>query len=52
VGDNIQSPGNSGMAKSSKRANGKSATIPDQKLDRGEGGELHQIAEGAALRRC
>jgi catalase len=39
------------MAKSSKRANGKSAgagsaTIHDQKLDRGEGGELHQIAAG------
>jgi catalase len=34
------------MAKSAKRANGKSATIHDQKLTRGEGGELHQIAEG------
>jgi catalase len=33
------------MAKSSKRSNGKSATIHDQKLQRGEGGELHQIAE-------
>ena len=32
------------MAKS-KRSNGK-ATIHDQKLDRGEGGELHQIAAG------
>jgi catalase len=32
------------MAKSSKRANGKSAAIHDQKLMRGEGGELHQIA--------
>ncbi|MCW2896011.1 MAG: Catalase, partial [Actinomycetia bacterium] len=38
--------GNFGMAKSSKRANGKSATVHDQKLDRGEGGELHQIATG------
>src|SRR3978361_582455 len=34
------------MAKSSKRASGKSATIHDQKLNRGEGGELHQIARG------
>src|SRR6201991_1525432 len=34
------------MAKSSKRSSGKSATIHDQKLDRGEGGELHQIARG------
>jgi catalase len=34
------------MAKSSKRVNGKSAAIHDQKLDRGEGGELHQVAEG------
>src|SRR3984893_13138015 len=34
------------MAKSSKRPNAKSATIHDQKLDRGEGGELHQIAAG------
>ena len=39
------------MAKSSTRAAGKSApsgsaTIHDQKLLRGEGGELHQIAEG------
>ena len=34
------------MAKSSKRASGKSATIHDQKLDRGEGGELHQVARG------
>jgi catalase len=33
------------MAKSSKRSNGKSAIIHDQKLQRGEGGELHQIAE-------
>jgi len=32
------------MAKSSKRMTGKTATIHDQKLDRGEGGELHQIA--------
>ncbi|WP_291866441.1 catalase [Bradyrhizobium sp.] len=39
------------MAKSSKLANGKPAaagpaTIHDQKLQRGEGGELHQFAEG------
>jgi catalase len=34
------------MAKSSKRVNSKSAAIHDQKLDRGEGGELHQVAEG------
>ena len=39
------------MAKSTKQAAGKtaaagSATIHDQKLERGEGGELHQIASG------
>ena len=38
------------MAKSSKPTKSKSvagsATIHDQKLDRGEGGELHQIAKG------
>jgi catalase len=34
------------MAKSSKRSSGKSASIHDQKLDRGEGGELHQLAQG------
>jgi catalase len=36
------------MAKSSKRSGpaAKSATIHDQKLVRGEGGELHQIAKG------
>jgi catalase len=34
------------MAKSSRSSNGKSATIHDQKLNRGEGGELHQIAQG------
>jgi catalase len=39
------------MAKPTKRANGKpaaagSATIHDQKLARGEGGELHQFARG------
>src|ERR1700742_4732709 len=34
------------MAKSSKRSGGKSATVHDQKLERGEGGELHQIAQG------
>jgi hypothetical protein len=38
------------MAKSSNRLNGKSAaaglaTIHDQNLSRGEGGELHQIAQ-------
>ena len=42
------------MAKSSKRVNGKSigtgsATIHDQNLNRGEGGELHQIAQGDTL---
>jgi len=35
------------MAKSSNRLLGKSATIHDQKLKRGHGGELHQLAEGA-----
>jgi catalase len=34
------------MAKSSKQVSGKAATIHDQKLDRGEGGELHQFATG------
>lgn len=34
------------MAKSSTRSSGKMATIHDQKLQRGEGGELHQFAEG------
>jgi catalase len=39
------------MAKSTKHVNGKSpaggsATIHDQELARGEGGELHQIAQG------
>ena len=34
------------MAKSSKRSNSKAATVHDQKLDRGEGGELHQTATG------
>ena len=34
------------MAKNSKQSAAKSATIHDQKLERGEGGELHQIAEG------
>lgn len=32
------------MAKSSKRSRGKTSTIHDQKLERGDGGELHQIA--------
>jgi catalase len=38
------------MAKSSRRSGSdlKSATVHDQKLVRGEGGELHQIAEGDA----
>ena len=38
------------MAKTTKsnRASGGTATIHDQKLDRGEGGELHQIASGEA----
>jgi len=35
------------MAKSTNRTSGKLATIHDQKLRRGEGGELHQLAEGA-----
>ncbi|MGN6303562.1 MAG: catalase [Mesorhizobium sp.] len=34
------------MARTSSRSQDKSATIHDQKLERGEGGELHQIAEG------
>jgi catalase len=34
------------MAKASKRSNGKTAVVNDQKLQRGEGGELHQIASG------
>src|ERR1700748_2089553 len=34
------------MAKSSRRSTENSATIHDQKLNRGEGGELHQIAQG------
>ncbi|GAA2867634.1 catalase [Aminobacter niigataensis] len=34
------------MAKSSNRSLGKVATIHDQKLQRGQGGELHQLAEG------
>ncbi|PWK61733.1 catalase [Aminobacter sp. AP02] len=34
------------MTKSSNRSSGKPATIHDQKLQRGEGGELHQFAEG------
>ena len=32
------------MARTSSRSQNKSATIHDQKLERGEGGELHQIA--------
>ena len=33
------------MAKASRQSSVKPATIHDQKLERGEGGELHQIAE-------
>jgi catalase len=32
--------------KTSKKSNGRTATIHDQKLERGEGGELHQIVSG------
>lgn len=34
------------MAKPSQPTVGKATTIHDQRLSRGEGGELHQIAEG------
>lgn len=34
------------MAKSSQSSNGNSPTVHDQKLDRGQGGELHQIPRG------
>jgi catalase len=34
------------MAKTTKPALNKTATIHDQKLERGEGGELHQVASG------
>ena len=34
------------MAKTSKGATNKRATIHDQKLARGNGGELHQFADG------
>ncbi|MFI0847124.1 catalase [Mesorhizobium sp. IMUNJ 23232] len=34
------------MTKSARQSSGKPATIHDQKLTRGNGGELHQIAEG------
>jgi catalase len=34
------------MAKNARQSSGKPATIHDQKLTRGNGGELHQIAEG------
>lgn len=34
------------MAKSKNRSEGKLATIHDQELQRGEGGELHQYAQG------
>jgi catalase len=33
------------MAKSARQSSGMPATIHDQKLERGNGGELHQIAE-------
>src|ERR1700726_4767900 len=33
------------MAKSSKRSSSSTAPIHDQELDRGEGGELHQVAQ-------
>ena len=34
------------MAKTSRPSSNKSATIHDQKLERGNGGELHQISQG------
>jgi catalase len=34
------------MAKTTRQSSGKPATIHDQKLVRGNGGELHQLAEG------
>ena len=34
------------MAKTPKRANDKIAIVHDQRLQRGAGGELHQVAEG------
>ena len=34
------------MAKSARQSSGKPATIHDQKLERGNGGELHQFAQG------
>ncbi|TIL64700.1 catalase [Mesorhizobium sp.] len=34
------------MAKTTRQSSGKPATIHDQKLVRGNGGELHQVAEG------
>ena len=34
------------MAKTARHSSGKPATIHDQKLVRGNGGELHQVAEG------
>jgi catalase len=34
------------MAKSPKGSNAASATIHDQELSRGAGGELHQFAKG------
>ncbi|HEY0329616.1 MAG TPA: catalase [Rhodopseudomonas sp.] len=37
------------MAKTSKRSAGHSSTVHDQKLTRGEGGELHQTAEDLGL---
>ncbi|MBB5048312.1 catalase [Rhodopseudomonas rhenobacensis] len=37
------------MAKTSKRSAGHTSTVHDQKLTRGEGGELHQTAEDLGL---
>jgi catalase len=34
------------MVKSARQSSGNPATIHDQKLERGKGGELHQLAEG------
>ena len=39
------SPEGTTMAKSARQSSGNPATIHDQKLVRGNGGELHQIAE-------
>src|SRR5690606_24455547 len=42
----ISFPEENAMAKSARQSSGTPATIHDQKLERGNGGELHQIAEG------